>query len=155
MRLVSVASIAFVLALTFTSASALPDTHRPLDGREIFRFDTFGDEQLWTDVLKLHEAVQTVSPATALSVGLKVDADALPPAIVEALRAKQVDLNDPAKTIALLELNAVVGVIGKVNESGQLTSIGITCALCHSNVDNSLAPGGGGGGGGGGGHDLN
>jgi len=141
MRLVSVASIAFVLALTFTSVSALPDTHRPLDGREIFRFDTFGNEQLWTDMLKLHEAVQTISPATALSVGLKVDADALPPAIVEALQAKQVNLNDPAKTIALLELNAVVGVIGKVNESGQLTSIGITCALCHSNVDNSLAPG--------------
>ena len=141
MRLVSVASIAFVLALTFTSVSALPDTYRPLDGREIFRFDTFGNEQLWTDMLKLHEAVQTISPATALSVGLKVDADALPPAIVEALQAKQVNLNDPAKTIALLELNAVVGVIGKVNESGQLTSIGITCALCHSNVDNSLAPG--------------
>jgi len=141
MRLVSVASIAFVLALTFTSVSALPDTRRPLDGREIFRFDTFGNEQLWTDMLKLHEAVQTISPATALSVGLKVDADALPPAIVEALQAKQVNLNDPAKTIALLELNAVVGVIGKVNESGQLTSIGITCALCHSNVDNSLAPG--------------
>ena len=141
MRLIGAASIAFVLALTFTSASALDQTHRPLDGRKIFRFDTFGDEQLWTNFLRLHEAVQTVSPATALSVGLKVDADALPHAIVKALQTRRVDLDDPRVTIDLLRLNAVVGVIGKVDESGQLTSIGITCALCHSNVDDSLAPG--------------
>ena len=89
MRLIGVASIAFVLALTFTSASAREDNHRRLDGRAIFRFDTFGDEQLWTDVLRLHEAVQTVSPETALSVGLKVDVDALPPAIVEALQGRR------------------------------------------------------------------
>ena len=111
------------------------------DGREIFRFDTFGDEQLWTDVLHLHEAVQTVSPATALSVGLKVDVDALPQAIVDELVAKDVDLNDPAVTIALLKLDAVVGVKGNVDESGHLTSIGITCALCHSNVDDSFTKG--------------
>lgn len=144
MRLIGVASIALVLALTFTftSASAREDSHQRLDGRDIFRFDTFGDEQLWTDVLRLHEAVQTISPTTALSVGLKVDVDALPQGIVAALQAGQgVDLNDPAVTIALLKLNAVVGVIGKVDASDHLTSIGITCALCHSNVDDSIMKG--------------
>jgi hypothetical protein len=141
MRLIGAAAIAFVLALTFSSVSAREEHHRRFDGREIFRFDTFGDEQFWTDVLRLHEAVQDLEPAKALSVGLKVDADALPPAIVEALEAEQVDLNDPAVTLALLRLNAVVGVIGKVDESGRLTSIGITCALCHSNVDDSLTKG--------------
>jgi hypothetical protein len=141
MRLIGVASLGLVLALTFTSASARQDSHQRLDGREIFRFDTFGDEQLWTDVLHLHEAVQTISPATALSVGLKVDVDALPQAIVDKLLAKEVDLNDPAVTLALLNLNAVVGVMGKVDASGHLTSIGITCALCHSNVDDSFMKG--------------
>jgi hypothetical protein len=148
MRLIGVAATALVLALTFTSASARQDSestrqdnHRRLDGKEIFRFDTFGDEQFWTDVLRLHEAVQTLTPATALAVGLKVDVDALPREIVKALKAGDVDLEDPAITIALLQLNAVVGVMGKVNESGELTSIGITCALCHSNVDDSLTTG--------------
>jgi len=103
MRLIGVASIAFVLALTFTSASAREDSHSRFDGREIFRFDTFGDEQLWTDVLRLHEAVQTVSPTTALSVGLKVDVNALPQAIVDKLLAKEVDLNDPAVTMTMLD----------------------------------------------------
>ena len=141
MRLIGVAAIALVLTLTFTSASAREDGHRRFDGRAIFRYDTFGDAQLWTTVLRLHEAVQTLSPETALSVGLKVDANALPRPIVESLKAGQVDLTDPAVTIELLRLNAVVGVMGEVNESGQLTSIGITCALCHSNVDNSLTTG--------------
>lgn len=110
-------------------------------GQQIFRFDTFGDEQLWTDVLRMHEVVATVDPATALAVGLKVDAEALPDGIVAALRAGQVDLKDPAVTVALLGLNAVVGVKGTVSDAGQLTRLGITCALCHSSVDNSFAPG--------------
>jgi mono/diheme cytochrome c family protein len=110
-------------------------------GREIFRFDTFGDEQLWTDVLRMHEVIPTVSPATALAVGLKVDVEALPAAIVAALRAGQVDLTNPAITVELLRLNAVVGVQGTVDEAGQLTTVGVTCALCHSSVDNSFAPG--------------
>jgi hypothetical protein len=110
-------------------------------GRRIFRYDTFGDEQLWTNVLRLHEVIATVPPATALAVGLKVDAQALPANLVAALRAGRVDLTDPAVTIELLRLNAVVGVRGKVRGTGQLTGIGITCALCHSTVDNSLAPG--------------
>ncbi|MEO8716887.1 MAG: hypothetical protein ABI423_01565 [Burkholderiales bacterium] len=111
------------------------------EGRQIFRFDTFGDEQLWTDVLRMHEVIATVPPATALAVGLKVDLDALPPKIIAALRAGQVDLNNPAVTVELLRLNAVVGVRGAVNGVGQLTSVGITCALCHSTVDNTLTTG--------------
>lgn len=111
------------------------------DGQNIFRFDTFGDEQLWTDVLQLHRALASVSPAMALSVGLKVDVEALPPAIVSALRAGTVNLNDPAVTRQLLSVNAVVGVIGRVGSTGALESVGVTCALCHSTVDNSLAPG--------------
>jgi mono/diheme cytochrome c family protein len=111
------------------------------DGKQIFRYDTFGDEQFWTDVLRMEEAIATVSPATALAVGLKVDIDALPRKIIAALRAGQVDLTNPAVTIELLRLNAVVGVQGKVNSTGQLTRVGITCALCHSSVDDSLAKG--------------
>jgi mono/diheme cytochrome c family protein len=110
-------------------------------GRDIFRYDTFGDEQLWTDVLRMHDVVATVDPATALSVGLKVDVEALPDATVAALRANQVNLKDPAVTLTLLRLNAVVGLSGKVDSAGRLTSLGITCALCHSTVDNSFARG--------------
>jgi mono/diheme cytochrome c family protein len=111
------------------------------DGKQIFRYDTFGDEQFWTDVLRMEEAIATVSPATALAVGLKVDVDALPREIIAALRAGQVDLTNPAVTIELLRLNAVVGVQGQVNSTGQLIRVGITCALCHSSVDNTLAAG--------------
>ena len=111
------------------------------EGQAIFRFDTFGDEQLWTDFLRMHEVIPRVDPATALDVGLKVDVEALPPAIVRALRAGEVPLDDPAVTIELIRLNAVVGIKGTVNEAGQLTRVGITCALCHSTVDNSLTRG--------------
>jgi mono/diheme cytochrome c family protein/cytochrome c5 len=111
------------------------------EGKKIFRFDTYGDETFWTDTLRMHEVIRTaVSPATALSVGLKVDADALPPEIVAGIKNKTVDLNSPATTVALLRLGAVVGVIGTV-EGSTLTRVGITCALCHSTVDNSFAPG--------------
>jgi RoxA-like, cytochrome c-like len=107
-------------------------------GQTIFRFDTFGDEQLWTNVLRMHEAIASVNPVTALAVGLKVDVDALPPALIAALQAGEVNLTDPTVTIELLRLNAVVGIVGKVDDLGQLTSIGTTCALCHSTVDNSF-----------------
>ncbi|HYX53977.1 MAG TPA: hypothetical protein VE783_11045 [Candidatus Limnocylindrales bacterium] len=119
-------------------------------GRETFRFDTFGDQDFWGGVLGLHKAIegakfggvgQGVSPATALAVGLKVDQDALPPALVQAIQAGQVDLNDPATTLALLKLNAVLGVTGFFNNDGSLQSVGIQCALCHSTVDNAFAPG--------------
>ena len=125
-----------------TLALAFPAGQSPTDGKTIFRFDTLGDEQLWTDVLQMQHAIATLSPATALSVGLKVDVDALPPATIAALTAGQVDLDDPAVTIQLLKLNAVVGVIGKVvGVNDNLATVGITCALCHSTVDNSFAPG--------------
>ncbi len=110
------------------------------EGRRIFRFDTFGDEAFWTGVLRLHEPLAGVSPRTALAVGLKVDVDALPGAVVSDLRAGRVNLDDPAVTLALLQADAVVGVKGVV-EGGRLRSIGITCASCHSTVDDSLAPG--------------
>jgi hypothetical protein len=162
MRLIAAASITFTLVLTFVisgfdtataqrfaphsggdrernSQDADERNHR--NGRDIFRYDTFGDEQLWTGVLRMHDVIATVPPATALAVGLKVDVDALPPAIIGALTAGQVDLNDPAVTVELLRLNAVVGVQGKVNDTGQLTSVGITCAFCHSSVDNSFTTG--------------
>ena len=135
----SVASVCgIVLALALSQAQ--PQVN--VDGKAIFRFDTFGDEQLWTEVLQMQHVLRDVSPAVALSVGLKVDSDALPPAVLSALAAGQVDLNDPAVTIQLLKLNAVVGVIGKVvGANGHLATIGITCALCHSTVDDSIAAG--------------
>jgi hypothetical protein len=112
------------------------------DGESIFRFDTFGNEQLWTDTLKLQQAVKNLSPRTALSVGLKVDSDALPPEVIDAIKAGQVDLDDPAVTIQLLKFDAVIGVVGRVvGENDMLKTIGITCALCHSTVDNAIAPG--------------
>ena len=117
---------------------------KPVTGsaQNIFRFDTFGDEQLWTSVLRMHEVIQSfVSPKVALQVGLKVDSEALPPEIIAALQAGQVDLTSPAVTVALIRLNAVVGVVGEVDNQDRLTSVGITCALCHSTVDNSIAVG--------------
>jgi cytochrome c553 len=112
------------------------------EGRSIFRFDTFGDETFWTDTLRLHRVIQRgVSPAAALGLGLKVDVAALPRDIRSSLRKGTIDLNDPATTLALLKLNAVVGLVGRVNRRGNLASVGTTCALCHSTVDNSFAPG--------------
>lgn len=114
-------------------------------GREIFRHDTFGDEKYWTDTLRMHEVIQSaVSPRAALGVGLKVDLTALPEGVRSAIVAGQVNLDDPAVTVTLLKLNAVVGLRGTVQNIGgrdSLVRVGITCALCHSKVDNSLAPG--------------
>jgi cytochrome c5 len=107
------------------------------EGQRVFRFDTFGDELLWTDTLRLHEVVEkSVDPTTALKVGLKVDAEALPPGILQT-----VDLKSPATTVALLKMNAVVGVQATVDANNHITKLGITCALCHSTVDNSVMPG--------------
>jgi len=114
-------------------------------GQQIFRFGTFGDEAQWTDTLRIHEVIRTaVDPVTALSVGLKVDAEALPAAVVQGIQNGSVDLKSPATTVTLLKLNAVVGLKGtveSVNGADTLTRVGITCALCHSTVDNSFAPG--------------
>jgi cytochrome c5 len=107
------------------------------EGQKIFRFDTFGDEQVWTDTLRLHEVIEkNVDPTTALKVGLKVDADVLPVGILE-----KVDLKSPATTVALLKMNAVVGLQATVDSNNHITRLGVTCALCHSTVDNSVMPG--------------
>jgi hypothetical protein len=105
------------------------------EGRQTFRFDTFGDEAFWTSTIHLDQAIATVSPKTALSVGLKVDVDALPQSLKDALAAGTVNLDDAANTRALIGLNAVVGVKGTVDANNNLTSLGVTCALCHSTVD--------------------
>jgi len=119
-------------------------------GKHIFRYDTFGDEAYWSGQLQLDKAIEGaknggvgpgVSPKTALAVGLKVDSTALPKAVVNAIKKGKVNLNDPKTTLALLQLNAVVGVQGHFNRNGSLRSIGLTCAVCHSTVDNSFAPG--------------
>src|SRR5438045_3454409 len=120
------------------------------EGRKTFRYDTFGSEAFWGDALQLHKAIAGqklggigpgVSPKTALSVGLKVDADALPAALKKQLAAGKVDLDDPATTVALLKLNAVVGVTAFANPDGSVKSMGIQCAFCHSTVDDTFAPG--------------
>jgi hypothetical protein len=111
------------------------------EGQRIFRFDTFGDEAFWGDTLRLHQAIGNLSPRRALAAGLKVDLTALPGEVVRNLRLGKVNLDDPAVTLLLLRRDAVVGVEGFFNEAGALTSVGITCALCHSSVDNRLAPG--------------
>lgn len=120
------------------------------EGREIFRNDTFGDEEFWGGLLQLHTAISGaqlggtgagVSPKTALSVGLKVDSDALPKSLTKKLKKGKVNLDDPATTLALLKMDAVVGVKGVFNQDGRLTSMGISCAICHSTVDDSFAPG--------------
>ena len=154
MRFIGAAAVVFILTLAFALSGFAPASRaeqtaasfeqrrspRHQDGQSIFRFDTFGDEQLWTDVLRMHEVIATVDPATALAVGLKVDVAALPAEVIAALRAGQVDLSDPAVTVELLRLDAVVGVKGTV-AAGRLTRVGVTCALCHSSVDDSFAPG--------------
>jgi hypothetical protein len=122
-----------------------------LRGRKIFRFDTFGDQAFWGDTLGLHRAIAGranggvgagLSPQAALELGLKVDVNALPRSLRNDLRRGRVDLKNPAVTVALLKLDAVVGVRGFFDERNErLQSVGITCALCHSTVDNSFAPG--------------
>jgi hypothetical protein len=120
------------------------------EGRKIFRYDTFGSEAFWGDATRLHEAIAGaknggvgvgVSPKAALRLGLKVDAAALPDPVVQAIKAGKVDLDDPATTLVLLKANAVLGVSGVFDSAGKMTSMGITCAFCHSTVDNGFAPG--------------
>lgn len=156
----SAAGVACLIAVGLAVAAAFvacdgsgiePPSPTPLDpalvqqGKTIFRFNTFGDERYWTDTAKMNEVVESgVSPKTALAVGLKVDVDTLPQAVRDAIAAGQVDLDSPATTVTLLKLGAVVGLRGTVetvNGKDSLTRLGITCALCHSTVDNSFAPG--------------
>lgn len=151
-----------VVMLSFITTIALSQCYKNKDkeekddpaliseGKQIFRFDTFGDEEFWSGLLHIDKAIAGknnggfgggVSPKTALAVGLKVDAEALPADVVAGIRSGAVDLNDPATTVALLKLNAVLGVKGTFDEKGSLKAIGLTCASCHSTVDNSFAPG--------------
>src|SRR5688572_23264075 len=122
-----------------------PDPALAEQGREIFRFDTYGDETFWTDTLRMHEVIQAaVDPTTALSVGLKVDAEALPAEVVAGIQSGAISLTDPATTVALLKLNAVVGLKGTVETidgRDTLVRVGTTCALCHSTVNNSFTEG--------------
>jgi mono/diheme cytochrome c family protein len=122
-----------------------PDPALVEAGRDIFRFDTYGDETFWTDTLRMHEFIQAaVDPTTALSVGLKVDADALPADVVQGIESGAISLTDPATTVALLKLNAVVGLRGTVETiegRDTLVRVGTTCALCHSTVNNSFSQG--------------
>jgi hypothetical protein len=149
----------FALAATRDALSAgknfdeeiLENSRRMVDeGRNTFRHDTFGSEPFWGDALQLHRAIAGeknggvgggVSPRAALAAGLKVDAVALPGGLVEGIKKGQVDLDDPSTTVALLKLNAVVGLRGQFDGNGRLNSMGVTCALCHSTVDDSFSPG--------------
>jgi hypothetical protein len=109
-------------------------------GRQIFRFDTFGDEAFWGDSLKLHQTINHLAPSQALQLGLKIDSEALPSAVIDAIKKGTVNLHDPTVTLLLIKLNAVLGVKGFFNENGTLKSVGLTCAVCHSTVDDSVAP---------------
>ena len=135
-----------VVGLLLATVVAIPQG-RPSqnEGQQIFRHETFGNEKFWTDTARMHEVVQSsVSPTLALKVGLKVDAAAIPADVAAAIKAGQVDLNSPATTVTLLKLNAVVGLHGTVRTvdgRDTLVRLGITCALCHSTVNNSFAPG--------------
>lgn len=157
------ALLTFVAASPFDPASGVPSESGPRDratnvhaqqmldrGRNTFRYATFGDEAFWGDTLQLHKAIEGskmggvgpgVSPRVALAVGLKVDQDALSPEVIRALKQGKINLDDPQVTLALLKMNAVVGLTGRFDENGQLKSLGTQCALCHSTVDDKLAPG--------------
>jgi len=136
-----------IAALTLTSCGSSDDVLGPApeQGRDIFRYETFGDEAKWTDTLRLHEVIaSSVDPTTALAVGMKVDAEALPASVVAGIQDGSISLTSPATTVALIKLDAVVGLKGTVETVGgvdRLTRVGITCALCHSTVDDSFAPG--------------
>lgn len=164
-KILVVLLLAICCCLLIASKSTPSDTQKlsPIDkanllnavsmfdqGRQAFRFETFDDQTFWGDALKLHQAIEGakfggvgpgLSPKAALAVGLKIDVDALPMHLIEQLKQGKVNLDDPAVTLALLQLNSVVGVTGFFNPDGSLKSVGIQCALCHSTVDNSLAPG--------------
>jgi len=142
-----VASLALLTACGGNNRHSPPESDAALvaAGKQAFRFETFGDEAKWTDTLRMHEVIaSSVDPTTALAIGLKVDADALPPEVQQGIKNGSVDLKSPQTTVTLLKLGAVVGVVGHVETvagKDQLTRVGITCALCHSTVDDSFARG--------------
>jgi hypothetical protein len=109
-------------------------------GREIFRHDDFGDWRFWTDTARLNLLVEGVSPKLALALGLKVDAEAVAPEVLNTVLTTPGLLDDPAITRALLASDAVLGVKARV-EGDRITRIGVTCAFCHSTVDDAVVPG--------------
>src|SRR5262245_17511792 len=123
--------------------AAISDHSRKMldEGRRIFRFDTFGDEDFWGGTLRLHDVVAQLSPRDALGLGLKVDAGALTEQQLSRLRQGRINLDDPAVTAQLLRQNAILGVTGFFAPDGRLRTVGLQCALCHSTVDDSVAPG--------------
>ena len=135
---IGIAAVALAGFVATTAGQTKPaSTGEIPEGQRVFRFDTFGDEVVWTDKLRLHEVIEkSVDPTTALKVGLKVDSEVLPEGLL-----KQVDLKSPATTVALLKMNAVVGLQGTVDANNHLTRVGVTCALCHSTVDDLVMPG--------------
>ena len=135
------AAVLIAVSCSHDTAPTAPSGPVVDEGKQIFRFETFGDETFWTDTLRLHEIVQQLPPATALAVGLKLDSDTLPPEVLQAIQAGQVDLNDPATTVMLLKLGAVVGLRATVDADNHITQLGTTCALCHSTVDDRIAKG--------------
>lgn len=141
----SVATLMFACGGSGLAGPQPPDPALAAQGKDIFRFDTYGDETFWTDTLRMHEVIQAaVDPTTALAVGLKVDAEALPAEVVQGIQSGAISLTDPATTVALLKLNAVVGLkatVETIDGRDTLVRVGTTCALCHSTVDNSFAPG--------------
>ena len=140
--LLGFAILATTLEIVSCQGSTGPSPADIAAGRDIFRFNTFGDEKFWTDTLHMNTVVQSaVDPTTALSVGLKVDADTLPPAVLQAIQAGQVDMHSPATTVTLLKLGAVVGIKATVDANNNITRLGITCALCHSTVDDRITAG--------------
>ncbi len=137
-------------AATFDSMIENSSQNMMADGKKIFRFDTFGDEAYWTDKLKLHRAIEGAKrggagpglpPKAALAVGLKVDMDALPTGLVDKIKRNEVDMDDPETTLSLIKLNAVLGVKGTFYDDGSLKAVGLTCAVCHSTVDDAFSPG--------------
>jgi hypothetical protein len=164
-RLIMLVSPTFLLAALLISCAGAPKKHTgpPFkdlidanaqqmfdDGKKIFRFDTFGDEDFWGGKLHLHEPIAGekhggtgpgLTPKQALELGLKVDTDQLPAAVVALLKAKKVDFDDSKYTMLLLKHDAVVGVKAFMDKDGKVTSVGITCGLCHSSVDDAIQPG--------------
>jgi hypothetical protein len=135
---------------TATDPSQAAADRMVAQGRNVFRYDTFGDQAVWGGVLGLHKTIAGsklggagagISPKQALALGLKVDATAIPKQVAAQIKAGKVDLDDPAVTLTLIKLNAVVGVKGFFDKSGRLASVGLSCAVCHSTVDDSFAQG--------------
>jgi mono/diheme cytochrome c family protein len=141
MRSTVLALVVVTSALVSTGCRKYPESKVTTDaerqGREIFRYDTFGDEQFWTDTAQLHRLVDTkIQPLEALGLGLKVD--------LARLNLLKFVLHNPFGTSGTRELlreNAVVGVKATFGSDGHIARIGITCALCHSTVDNAFVPG--------------